>query len=269
MTPTAPDIASVESLSRIPHGHPVITLRGIMKSFSKRTILNGIDLDVARGETLVVIGRSGTGKSILLKIVSGLMKPDSGSVSIDGVRLDQVDRQALMSLRLRMGFVFQGAALFDSLTIAQNVGLGLSETSRMDDDQIAKIVEERLDWVGLAGQGGKLPSQLSGGMRKRVSLARAIAMNPEIVLYDEPTAGLDPVTASGINDLIVSLRERLHVTAIAVTHDMHSAFKIGDRIAMLDDGHIVFDGSVAETRSAESPAIRQFIAGQSSDTPQS
>jgi phospholipid/cholesterol/gamma-HCH transport system ATP-binding protein len=242
---------------------PIIEIRGIAKSFAKRVVLDGIDLDVAKGETLVVIGKSGTGKSVLLKIVAGLMKPDSGSVTIDSTRLDQADRETMMALRRRMGFVFQGAALFDSLTIAQNVGLGLSETTKKYDDEIAAIVQERLQWVGLEGQGDKLPSQLSGGMRKRASLARAIAMDPEIVLYDEPTTGLDPVTSEGINDLIISLRERLHVTAIAVTHDMHSAFKIGDRIAMLDEGKIAFLGTVEEAKVTGNRVVRQFIAGQS------
>jgi phospholipid/cholesterol/gamma-HCH transport system ATP-binding protein len=256
---------NVDSTSTTEHtGAPstVISLRGIAKSFSERVVLHGIDLDVAKGETLVVIGKSGTGKSVLLKIVAGLMKPDSGHVTIDGTRLDHADRETTMTLRRRMGFVFQGAALFDSLTIAQNVGLGLSETTKKYDEEIAAIVQERLEWVGLQGQGDKLPSQLSGGMRKRASLARAIAMDPEIVLYDEPTTGLDPITSEGINDLIVSLRERLHVTAIAVTHDMHSAFKIGDRIAMLDEGKIVFNGLASDAASSDSSIVRQFITGQ-------
>jgi phospholipid/cholesterol/gamma-HCH transport system ATP-binding protein len=240
---------------------PVISMRGITKSFSRCQVLGGVDLDVRKGETLVVIGRSGTGKSVLLKIAAGLMKPDSGTVTVFGHRFDQIDRVTLLSLRLRMGYVFQGAALFDSLTIAQNVGLGLSEAAGMQREQIAAIVEERLGWVGLDGQGSKLPSQLSGGMRKRAALARAIAMNPEIVLYDEPTTGLDPITAEGINDLIVSLRERLHVTAIAATHDMHSAFEIADRIALLDEGRIVFDGSPDDARTSGDPRLLQFISG--------
>lgn len=264
MPETVTTAVSVGGTDASPAG-PVISLRGITKSFAKRVVLDGIDLDVVKGETLVVIGKSGTGKSVLLKIVAGLMKPDSGTVSIDGLRLDQADRETTLTLRRRMGFVFQGAALFDSLTIAQNVGLGLSETTKKYDDEIAAIVQERLQWVGLDGQGDKLPSQLSGGMRKRASLARAIAMDPEIVLYDEPTTGLDPVTSEGINDLIVSLRERLQVTAIAVTHDMHSAFKIGDRIAMLDDGRIVFSGSVADAHKTSNPYIRSFVSGQSVD----
>jgi phospholipid/cholesterol/gamma-HCH transport system ATP-binding protein len=242
---------------------PVISLRGITKSFEKKILLAGIDLDVAKGKTVVVIGRSGTGKSVLLRIVAGLMKPDAGTVAVDGARLDQVDRRTLMRLRLRMGFVFQGAALFDSLTISQNVGLGLVESFDFSEEQISDTVEERLEWVGLAGQGDKYPSQLSGGMRKRASLARAIAMNPEIVLYDEPTTGLDPITAEGINELIISLRKRLHVTAIAVTHDMASAFKIADRVAMLHDGQIVFMGDVEQARTSENAVLRQFIAGES------
>ncbi len=265
MTPALTSDESATVAMQPDKASALISVRGIAKSFDKRVVLDGIDLDVAKGETLVVIGKSGTGKSVLLKIVAGLIKPDAGYVTIDGIRLDQTDRETMMALRRRMGFVFQGAALFDSLTIAQNVGLGLSETTRMYDDEITEIVRERLAWVGLEGQGDKLPSQLSGGMRKRASLARAIAMNPEIVLYDEPTTGLDPVTSEGINDLIVSLRERLHVTAIAVTHDMHSAFKIGDRIAMLDEGRIVFEGGSEAARSSTNPHIRQFIAGQSAD----
>lgn len=258
LTDTIPEPTLTAGTGTLP---PLISLRGIGKSFATRIVLDGVDLDVSKGETLVVIGRSGTGKSVLLKVIAGLLKPDSGTVSIFGHRLDEIDRVTLMSLRVRMGYVFQSAALFDSLTIAQNVGLGLSEASGLGPEQISMIVEERLEWVGLERQGDKMPSELSGGMRKRASLARAIAMNPEIVLYDEPTTGLDPITAGGINDLIVSLRERLHVTSIAVTHDMQSAFKIGDRIAMLDDGRIVFHGSIAEAMATRNAQVRQFVEG--------
>jgi len=239
----------------------VIAIRGLTKSFDRRKVLDAVDLDVVQGETLVVIGRSGCGKSVLLRHVVGLLAPDSGTVSVAGQRLDQLDRRALYKLRMRFGVLFQGGALFDSLTVAQNVGLGLVEHRLATPGDIADIVAERLEWVGLEGQGGRLPSQLSGGMRKRAALARAIAMNAEIVLYDEPTTGLDPITAEGINNLLVSLRERLHVTAIAVTHDMNSAFKIGDRVAMLDKGRIVFNGTVAEAQSSADPALRQFVAG--------
>lgn len=239
----------------------MIAIRGLVKSLDHRVVLNGVDLDVAKGETLVVIGRSGCGKSVLLKHVLGLMRPDAGTVTIFGKRLDQLDRTHLYELRMRCGVLFQGGALFDSLTVAENVGLGLSENTTKTKSEIADIVAERLEWVGLAGIGPRAPSDLSGGMRKRAALARAIAMDPEIVLYDEPTTGLDPITAEGINDLIVRLRERLEVTAIAVTHDMNSAFKIGDRIAMLHDGHIIFDGSIDQVRNSSDPIVQQFIVG--------
>jgi len=239
----------------------MIEIRNLSKSFDHKTVLAGVSLDVAKGETLVVIGRSGSGKSVLLKHVLGLIKPDAGHVTIDGMRLDQLSRPELYRLRKRCGVLFQAGALFDSLTIQQNVGLGLVENTKMKHNEIADIVAERLDWVGLEDVGHRHPSELSGGMRKRAALARALAMDPEIVLYDEPTTGLDPVTAEGINDLIVRLEERLNVTAIAVTHDMKSAFTIGTRIAMLHEGHIVFNGSVDEAKNSDDPMLRQFIAG--------
>jgi phospholipid/cholesterol/gamma-HCH transport system ATP-binding protein len=239
----------------------MIEIRDVTKSFDRRLVLDHVDLDVAKGETLVVIGRSGCGKSVLLKHVLGLMKPDAGTVAIDGNRLDRLDRIQLYQLRMRCGVLFQGGALFDSLTVAENVGLGLSENTTKSKAEIDDIVAERLEWVGLAGVGPRSTSELSGGMRKRAALARAIAMDPELVLYDEPTTGLDPITAEGINDLIVHLRERLKVTAIAVTHDMNSAFKIGDRIAMLHSGRIIFDGSVDQARTSSDPILQQFIVG--------
>jgi phospholipid/cholesterol/gamma-HCH transport system ATP-binding protein len=240
----------------------MIELRGITKSFDQKLVLDNIDLTVDKGETVVVIGRSGTGKSVLLKHVLGLIPPDSGTVSIDGNRLDQLTRSQLYHLRMRAGVLFQAGALFDSMTINQNVGLGLIESTKKRPAEIRDIVTERLEWVGLQEVGDRMPSQLSGGMRKRAALARALAMDPEIVLYDEPTTGLDPVTAEGINQLIVRLQQRLRVTSIAVTHDMNSAFTIGDRIAMLDDSHIVFNGTVAEAKESEDPRLRQFIAGE-------
>lgn len=239
----------------------MIEIRNLSKSFDHKTVLSNVNLGVAKGETLVVIGRSGTGKSVLLKHVLGLIRPDAGIVTIDGMRLDQLSRSELYHLRMRCGVLFQAGALFDSLTVGQNVGLGLVENTKMKRGEIAGIVAERLDWVGLEDVGHRHPSELSGGMRKRAALARALAMDPEIVLYDEPTTGLDPVTAEGINDLIVRLEERLNVTAIAVTHDMKSAFTIGSRIAMLHEGHIVFNGSVDDAKNTDDPMLRQFIAG--------
>jgi phospholipid/cholesterol/gamma-HCH transport system ATP-binding protein len=240
----------------------MIELRGITKSFDQKIVLSDVDLDVDKGDTVVVIGRSGTGKSVLIKHVLGLIQPDSGTVSIDGNRLDQLNRSQLYHLRMRAGVLFQGGALFDSMTINQNIGLGLVESTKKRPAEIRDIVAERLEWVGLKDVGNRLPSQLSGGMRKRAALARALAMDPEIVLYDEPTTGLDPVTSEGINQLIVGLQQRLHVTAIAVTHDMNSAFTIGDRIAMLDNSRIVFNGTVAEAKESDDPRLRQFIAGE-------
>lgn len=239
----------------------MIEIRGLTKSFGGRPVLDRVDLDVAQGETLVVIGRSGTGKSVLLKHVLGLMKPDAGTIAVFGQRLDQLNREDLYRLRRRCGVLFQGGALFDSMTVAQNVGLGLSDSNSKPPEDIDRTVQERLEWVGLSGTAGKYPSELSGGMRKRAALARAIAMDPEVVLYDEPTTGLDPVTAEGINDLIVHLKQRLNVTSIAVTHDMRSAFKIADRIAMLHDGRIIFTGTVSETQQSNDPIVHQFING--------
>jgi len=240
----------------------MIEIRNLSKSFDGKPVLRDVNLDIAKGETLVVIGRSGTGKSVLLKHVLGLISPDTGTVTIDGHQLDQISRRDLYRLRMRCGVLFQGGALFDSLTIEQNVGLGLVENTKMKRQEIADIVAERLDWVGLEDVGHRHPSELSGGMRKRAALARALAMDPEIVLYDEPTTGLDPVTAEGINELIVRLEERLNVTAIAVTHDMKSAFTIGTRIAMLHEGQIVFNGSVEDAKTTDDPMLRQFIAGE-------
>ena len=239
----------------------MIAIRNLSKSFDGKRVLSDVTLDVAKGETLVVIGRSGTGKSVLLKHVLGLIRPDAGTVAIDGMRLDQLSRRELYRLRMRCGGLFQAGALFDSLTIQENIGLGLVENTKLKRQEIADIVEQRLEWVGLEDVGRKFPSELSGGMRKRAALARALAMDPEIVLYDEPTTGLDPVTAEGINELIVRLEERLSVTAIAVTHDMNSAFTIGSRIAMLHEGRIVFNGSVEEAKNTDDPMLRQFIAG--------
>lgn len=242
----------------------MIEIRGLKKNFGGRPVLRGIDLTVDRGENIVVIGRSGCGKSVLLKHILGLIPPDEGEVVIEGTAIGSMNRRDLDALRMRSGVLFQGGALFDSMTIEENVGLGLVENTRKSRDEIREIVHDRLTWVGLDDIGPKYPSEISGGMRKRAALARALAMDPDIVLYDEPTTGLDPVTAEGINDLIVHLRERLNVTSIAVTHDMNSAFKIGDRIAMLHDGVIAYNGSVEEARTSTDPILHQFITGATS-----
>ena len=224
--------------------------------------MSGLDLSIARGETLTIIGRSGEGKSVLLKHIIGLIRPDSGSVHINGQDITGYETSEIFRIRRRFGMLFQGAALFDSLNVGENVGLGLREHRMRPEAEIRDIVAEKLALVGLTGIEKKKPSELSGGMKKRVGLARAIAMNPEYILYDEPTTGLDPITADSINDLIIRLQSELEITSIAVTHDMASAYKISDRIAMLHDGRIISSGSPEEIKNSDSEIIMQFITGR-------
>lgn len=239
----------------------MIRIRGLSKRLGGKRVLHGLDLDIASGETLVVIGRSGTGKSVLLKHIIGLMAPDAGSIEIEGENIVGMPEARINEVRMRFGMLFQGAALFDSMSVGENVGLALREHRLAPRDQIDGIVSERLSWVGLKGVGDMKPSSLSGGMRKRVGLARAIAIDPAYILYDEPTTGLDPITADAINELIRSLQKRLGVTSIVVTHDMTSAYHVGDRIAMLNDGRVVFEGTIDETRNTTDPMVKQFIQG--------
>lgn len=238
-----------------------LRFEGLSKRFGTQRVLDGVDLDVARGETLVIIGRSGCGKSVLLKHLIGLLRPDAGRILVDGRDIVPLDEEAMTGVRARFGMVFQGSALFDSLSVEENVGFALRRQGR-PDDEIRDIVEGRLADVGLPGAGAKKPAELSGGMRKRVGLARALAMNPEAILYDEPTTGLDPVMSDAISDLIVETRERLGVTSIVVTHDMTSAYKVGHRIAMLYEGHIRAAGTPDEIRASTDPVVAQFIAGR-------
>jgi phospholipid/cholesterol/gamma-HCH transport system ATP-binding protein len=241
----------------------MIAIRGLRKRLGAKQVLDGVDLDVAKGETIVVMGRSGTGKSVLLKHVIGLMQPDQGSIRVDGVEVVGLGERDLNEVRSRFGMLFQGAALFDSLTVGENVALPLREHTRLDGAEIRRRVSERLEWVGLKGVEEMKPASLSGGMKKRVGLARAIAMDPDIVLYDEPTTGLDPIMADVIDQLIRGLQQRLGVTSVVVTHDMASAFKVADRLAMLHDGRVVFSGTVDEARGTADPMVRQFIEGTS------
>jgi len=226
-------------------------------------VLRGLDLDVARGESLVIIGRSGTGKSVLLKHVVGLMRPDRGTVRVNGVDVASLEEKELLSLREQMGMLFQGGALFDSMTVGENVGLALREHTPLPEKQIEIVVGEKLALVGLTGSEGSRPSSLSGGMKKRAALARALALNPKIMLYDEPTTGLDPITSDVINRLIRRLQDRLKITSIAVTHDMRSAYHIADRIAMLHEGRIHAMGTPNEIQATRDPIVRQFIEGSS------
>jgi phospholipid/cholesterol/gamma-HCH transport system ATP-binding protein len=237
----------------------MIVLENLTKSFSGRTVLDHLSLDVPDGQNTVIIGASGAGKSVTLKLIVGLLEPDSGRVLVDGDDVQELDRDQLAALRGRIGYVFQFAALFDSMTVAQNIRLGLAKRG-YDEDLIRTRVEESLAVVDLSGTEDKLPSELSGGMRKRVGIARAIALKPRYILYDEPTTGLDPLTAAIMDQLIMRTRD-LGVTGLVVTHDMRSAFTVGDRVALLHQGAIRQVGTAAEIQASDDPLVRQFIEG--------
>ena len=239
----------------------MIEFQDLHKAFDGRPVLDGFTLRVQDGETTVIIGYSGTGKSVALKHVVGLLQPDAGDVIVDGRAVSSLDRAALTALRREIGFVFQFAALFDSMSVFDNVALGLRRRD-LSDDEIAARVREALALVDLTGAEERYPAELSGGMRKRVGIARAIALRPRYILYDEPTTGLDPVTSAVIDQLMVRTREHLRVTGIVVTHDMRSAYTVGDRIAMLYEGRIRQVGTVAQIQETEDPVVRQFIEGR-------
>lgn len=239
----------------------MIEAKKLVKSFNGHRVLNQLNLDVVKGETLVIIGRSGCGKSVFLKHLIGLVKPDLGEVLIDGVTISALSSKQLNQLRMRCGMLFQGSALFDSMSVGENVGFSLIEHTKLSPRAIQERVQESLELVGLKGIEALRPSELSGGMRKRVALARAICMRPEILLYDEPTTGLDPIMADAINDLIKQMHDTLKVTSIVVTHDMTSAYKIGSRIAMMYQGKIIQSGTPEEIRGSKDPVIKQFITG--------
>lgn len=240
----------------------MIAIRDLHKSYGRKKVLDGVELEIQTGETMVIMGRSGCGKSVLLRHIIGLARPDRGTVAIDGTDITRIKKHELYAIRRRFGMLFQGAALFDSMTVAQNVGLGLKEHSPLSDGEIAGKVAEKLALVGMSGTEQLMPSELSGGMKKRVGLARALAMDPAYILYDEPTTGLDPITADKINDLMMSLAQKLSLTSIAVTHDMVSANKIADRIAMLHQGRIIFCGTPEQIKKAPDQNIQQFIRGE-------
>jgi len=239
----------------------MIEIKNVHRNFGESEVLRGVDLTIQKGETMVVIGRSGCGKSVLLKHIIGLLKPDQGKILVDGEDITSYNESQLNKLRQKFGMLFQAAALFDSMTVDENVGLGLREHTILPEAKIKEKVTETLKLVGLSRIEEKKPAQLSGGMKKRVGLARAIAMDPEYVLYDEPTTGVDPIMGDVINELIVNLRNTLSITSIAVTHDIVSAYKIADRIAMLYDGRIIFIGTPEETKNTDHPVVRQFIEG--------
>ena len=238
-----------------------IEIKDLHKRFNSLSVLKGVNLRIPKGETIAIIGRSGCGKSVLLKHLIGILKPDAGEILVDGVDITKLSEKNLNEYRKRFGMLFQGAALFDSLTIRDNVAFGLEEHLSLPREEVDARVREYLGMVGLGGVGDKKPAELSGGMKKRVGLARAIAMHPEFILYDEPTTGIDPIMGDIINDLILKLHDQLKVTSIVVTHDMVNAYKVADRIAMLYDGKIIFTGTPEEIKKTNDRAVRQFIAG--------
>lgn len=239
----------------------MIEIINVCKSFDGHKVLDNLNLNIKTGATTVIIGRSGCGKSVLLKHIIGLLKPDSGHVLIDGKDITRMDEKELNDVRLKFGMLFQGAALFDSLTILENVGFAMLEHTNASMAEVEKRSIECLALVGLKDIENKKPAELSGGMRKRVGLARAILVRPQIILYDEPTTGVDPIMGDSINDLIIKLHTKLNVTSIAVTHDMTSAYKIADRIAMLYNGKIIADGKPEEIKNSKDPIVRQFVTG--------
>jgi phospholipid/cholesterol/gamma-HCH transport system ATP-binding protein len=239
----------------------MIKLVNLRKSFGRQKVLDGLDLDIEAGKTTVIIGRSGGGKSVLLKHIIGLLQPDSGEVLIDGVDITKLGDRDLNEIRKKFGMLFQEAALFDSMTVGENVAFPLREHTPLKEREIRETVADRLRAVGLTGVEEKMPSELSGGMRKRVGLARAIAMHPQIVLFDEPTTGLDPVMTEAINRLIIDTQKQFNFTCVVISHDIQSIFEIGDRIAMLYEGKIIEYGTPEELRASRNPVIVQFLAG--------
>lgn len=239
----------------------LIQLKNLYKTFGRLKVLSGVSLDIEEGQTLVILGASGSGKSVMLKHIVGLLQPDEGEVWYDGHRMDNLPESKLIPMRTQMGFLFQMGALFDSLNVRDNVAFPLEEHTDKTRQEIDQIVAEKLAMIGLPEVGPKMPGELSGGQRKRVALARAIALSPRVILYDEPTTGLDPIRSDVINDLILKLKRELKVTSIVVTHDMHSAFKVGDRLVMLHEGKIIIDGPGEVLKASDNPVIRQFIAG--------
>ncbi len=239
----------------------MINILELSKSFNNHKVLDNLSLNIDTGSTCVVIGRSGCGKSVLLKHIVGILKPEQGKISVDDKEVGKLNEAELNTLRMKISMVFQGGALFDSMTVAENVGFGLIEHTKIGQKELLERVEESLSLVGLCGIGNLMPSELSGGMKKRVALARAICIKPKILLYDEPTTGVDPITADSINELIKSLHDKLKVTSVVVTHDMKSAYRIADKIAMMYHGRIIAEGNPSEIQNTNHTVVHQFING--------
>ncbi len=238
---------------------PVVVLRDVHKSYGTQCVIDGISLTVARGETVAVLGRSGTGKSVLLRLIIGLQKPDSGSIAIHGQETTHLDLDKMNILRVKMGFLFQQAALYDSLTVEQNISFPLERHTNMSKSECEGRVRELLESVGMQDAQTKMPSDISGGMKKRVGLARALALRPDVLLLDEPTAGLDPITSGEIDDLVLKLQEENAMASIVVTHDLHSAKTIADRIALLDKGRVLAEGTFDDLASSKDKFVTEFF----------
>ncbi|MFP4081345.1 MAG: ABC transporter ATP-binding protein [Candidatus Aminicenantes bacterium] len=239
----------------------MIRIKDLHKSFGSNKVLRGVNLEIRHGETMVIIGQSGSGKSVLIKHLVGLLKPDRGHIFVNGMDMVRLKEDELRKITRKFGMLFQGSALFDSMTVAQNVAFGLERYTDFSPQKIRDMVKESLSKVGLQGVEDLMPSELSGGMKKRVGLARAIAYQPEIILYDEPSTGIDPIRADAINDLINRMREELKVTSVVITHDMVSSYKVADRIAMLYGGKIILVGNPQEIKETDNPVVQQFIHG--------
>ena len=240
----------------------MIELRDVVVAYDTRVILDSVNLTIADGETLVILGGSGSGKSTLLRLLIGLQRPTSGQTIVDDVDITTLSEEEFNKVRQKMGMVFQYSALFDSMSVGENVAFGLREHTHLSNDEIMRIVNERLGWVGLSGYESYMPNELSGGMKKRVSLARAIALDPTLILYDEPSSGLDPITSGTISMLIRGMQKRLGCTSIVVTHDMQSAFYVADRIALLDKGKFIEVSKTEDFRNSTNPKVQQFIHGE-------
>jgi len=240
----------------------MIKITGLKKYFGPKRVLDGVNLEIERGKITVIIGRSGEGKSVLIKHIIGLLRPDDGQIFLEGQEITAMREKEFNEVRKRFGMLFQGAALFDSMTVGQNVGFPLKEHTDLNDEDIMKVVGEKLRRVGLTGVENLMPAELSGGMKKRVGLARAIVMDPEIVLFDEPTTGLDPIMSDSIADLVLDTQRSLKTTYILITHDIPFTYKIADKIAMLHEGRIVQEGTVEEMKRNPDPIIRQFLEGR-------
>jgi len=240
---------------------PSVQVESLSKSFGNQTVLKAINLEVAEGETLSVLGRSGTGKSVLLKLIIGLYKPDSGSIRVNGEEVTKLPLKELNEVRKKVGFLFQQAALYDSLSIEENIAFPLRRHSKISNDERGKRVRELLASVGMEQDAHKLPAELSGGMQKRVGLARALALDPDILLFDEPTAGLDPITAAEIDDLILRLQKERQMTSVVVTHDIHSARAVSNRLALMRDGQVLIEGTFEELKKSRDPFVLQFLHG--------